>query len=129
MKSDKAEKVIETSPIRLTTDETRAIMKAATAGKPISDYRCCGLVDLGIMRLVQFEPKDHAMDIKHCWTNIQRASLKEDEHAINTEFHKLHELAEEARNKEKGYVLTDLGKQVARGVKVSLNGQFKQVPC
>jgi hypothetical protein len=126
----KPEKVIETSPIRLTADETRAVMKAATAApKPISDYRCCGLVDLGIMKLIPIESADNTAGRKECWKLIREAAVKQDRDVINEQSRLLRNFDEQERKKEKGYVLTELGKQVARGVKVSLNSQFKQVPC
>jgi len=128
--SETSTKVIDTATIRLTADETRAIMKAATnAPKTISDYRCCGLVDLGIMRLVAVEPPNRDADKKECWNAIKIAAAKHDQSAIQKHLNKLDEFSRLERNKERGYVLTDLGKQVARGVKVSLNGQYKTVPC
>jgi len=123
------DRAIETSPIKLTADETRAIMKAATASHPISDYRCCGLVDLGIMKVVTIEPKDHTTARKVCWKKIRAAVAQEDTWAISHELHTLNEFDRQEAKKEKGHVLTPLGKQVARGVAVKLNGQYKTVPC
>jgi len=123
------EKVIETASIRLTADETRAIMKAAASSHPISDYRCCGLVDLGIMAKVEIKPQDTTKERAELWRKIAKAAPRKDDDAIRDSLRTLSNLDNSERKKETGYVLTPLGKSVARGVRVSLNGQYKQVPC
>lgn len=129
--SDKniTDRAIETAPIKLTADETRAIMKAANASHPIQDYRCCSLVDLGIMKVVMIEPKDHTQARVKCWHEIRKGAQAEDMPRIERAQRDLNEFARQTAKKEKGHVLTPLGKQVARGVSVKLNGQYKTVPC
>lgn len=126
-----AEKVIETQTIRLTADETRAIMKASLNPKGISDYRCCALVDLGLMTLVAVQPVDNTKAVAECWKRIRKHAAEEDRGKINSELQAITDLKYKASqcSKEKVYVLTDLGKSVARGVAVRLNGQFKEVVC
>jgi len=104
-------------------------MKAAASKTPISDYRCCGLVDLGILKLVVVEPKDFTKEIVGHWKRIRKAASLQDEIGIREGLRQLDNIERMTKSKDKGYVLTDLGKQVARGVAVKLNGQYKTVPC
>lgn len=124
----KTEKVIETAPIRLTGDETRVIMKAATNfPKPISDYRCCALVDLGLMKKAVFPKPDSAPVIAECWKKIRVSALKSDRTGINSQLQKISEFERATTKKDEGYTLTPLGREVARGVTVRMNSQFTAV--
>jgi len=123
------EKTLDIPTIRLTADETRAIMKAASATHPIQDYRCCGLVDLGIMKIVSIDPKDHTLARVKCWNEIRKGAQNKEISRIENALRDLNEFDRQEKKKEKGHILTPLGKQVARGVAVKLNGQYKTVPC
>ena len=125
MSTKNPEKMIEIPLIRLSADETRAIMRAAISPRPTNDYYGCrGLVDLGIMRLVEVKPENHVGARRECWKAIREAATRQDRDAIQSEFSKLRSFDEQKRKNKEGYVLTDLGKQVARGVRVSLSSQW-----
>lgn len=125
----KQDKVVETAPIRLTADETRSVMKAAAAGgKPIDAYQCCGLVDLGIMKRVYFPTPDVSKEVLEQWRACKEACLNKDADKIGKIMHKISELEYKTRKKT-GYVLTELGQRVARGVSVRLNSQFTRESC
>ena len=122
-------KVFETSPIRLSADETRTIVKAANLnGKPICDYHVHGLVDMGILKRIITPPKDVTADVQADWKKIEAAAAKKDADAINRGLSKINELKRPTYAKD-SFVLTALGKQVARGITVRLNGQYMQTKC
>ncbi|HXI85332.1 MAG TPA: hypothetical protein VNL17_14720 [Verrucomicrobiae bacterium] len=123
MKKEPTEKVIETSTIRLSADETRTIMRASIKGNCSNDWRCSSLVGMGIMRKVRSTP-DESVDKKReeLWNRISKAVEKRNRTALDSASSELGKLD---RDKEAYvYVLTDIGKQIARGITVRLNGQY-----
>src|SRR4051794_1283587 len=81
----KTEPVIETSPIRLTVDETKIIMRLAAAGKPNKFERygegitANGLAALGILARIELsEEKDIAAKIADCWARAGKAMAAKD---------------------------------------------------
>lgn len=128
--NDKPEKAIETAPIRLTSDETRALMKlSASDGTPIETFHACGLVDLGLAAKVETPAVDFKAERKACWERIQKAAQKEDKRSVEREIENLDGYTNKTTFKKVGFTLTPLGKQIARGVTVRLNGQAKQMGC
>ena len=122
------EPVIETSPIRLSVDETKLIMRIAVAGKPLAgDYHSNSLAELGIFRRVEVtEEKDTARKVADCWARAREGLKFKDGQKVHQAMHDLERLnSDRDRNDTKYlYDLTDLGKQIARGISVRLNGQY-----
>lgn len=126
----KVEKVVETMPVRLTGDETRALMKLSAAnGVPTDTYHACGLVDLGIAAKVESPAKDYKSEKAACWDSIREAAKNEHSGRLRGALERLDSLSEQSIPKKIGFILTPLGKQIARGVTVRLNSQAKQMWC
>ncbi len=124
MKSE--EKAIETAPIRLSADETRAIIRAlAAGGKPIQDYRCDGLVSLGLMRPAVIPPVDESKAETTAWHALVVASKLRNMRDVKKAMSELERISSNRARKQNGFVLTPLGSQVARGVSVRMGAQFK----
>lgn len=116
------EKVIEVPTIRLSVDETRAIMRAQQNGKTsIGSYGAAGLVDLGIMRKIVTN-KDTPAKRAEAWGKVKVAVAKRDYAAASTALESV--LVMNRKDKEFAYELTPLGKQVARGIAVKLSAQY-----
>lgn len=122
------EPVIETAPIRLTQDETKLILRITMAGKPIpACYGCESLSDMGILRRIAIpEEEVTARRIADCWKRIRAGLAKKNQEAIHQACHDMERLTRDRDRNNPSYVveLTDLGKQVARGITVRLNGQY-----
>ncbi len=117
------DRVIETSTIRLSADETRLIVRAAAnKGKPLCDYRAGELVALGLLETVKDIPPDRTEEIAGCWKNIENAVKNRSVSELRRAVDRIERYANE--KKQEGYALTPLGHQVARGITVRLNGQF-----
>jgi hypothetical protein len=122
------EPVIETAPIKLSVEETRAIMRVSVAGKPIpGDYHFGALADMGILRRIEVtEEKDTSRKIAECWKRARMAFVLKDGEAVHQAMHDLEKLNSDRHREDTKYLvgLTDLGKQVARGIGVRLDGQY-----
>ena len=127
-KNEAVAPAIETSPIRLSVDETRLIMRCATAGKPIpGDYHANAMAELGILNRIEIsEEKDTAQKIAAIWKRARRALSAKDGEGLHQSMHDLERLTSDRdRNNTKYlFTLSDLGKQIARGINVRLNGQY-----
>lgn len=123
---------IETAPIRLTMDETKLLIRAANAGKPIKlDYQAPGneLADLGVLRRVEVsEEKDTALKVAECWARAKKALAVKDSETVHQAMRDLERLnSDRDRNNTKYlFELTDLGKQIARGITVRMNGRYRK---
>ncbi len=122
-----SEPVIETSPIRLTVDETRLILRHATTGKPIhGDYHSNALADIGILQRIEVpEEKDTAQKMAECWKRAKEGFAVKDGAKVHQAMHDLERLSSDRDHNDTKYLftLTDLGKQLARGIGVRLNGK------
>ena len=122
--------MIEAAPIRLSVEETRLVIKATVAGKPIpGDYRCNALAELGIFRRVELsEPKGHARKVAECWERASRYLKGKDGERLHQSMHDLERLNNDRDRNDTKFLfeLTDLGKQIARGISVKLNGGVRR---
>ncbi len=126
---NEAKPVFETSPIRLSADETRLIVKAANnGGKPICDYHRGGLVEMGILQTNVVKPPDHSAEIAELWRAMRNAAKAEDVSEVRRLLGRIETLKSDKKPKE-GYILTSLGKQIARGITVRLNGTIANGRC
>ena len=121
------EPIIETSPIRLSVDETKIILRITVAGKPIQgDYHFGSLADLGILRRIPVsEEKDTARKIAECWDKAKKSLAVKDSQRLHQAMHDIERLSNDRDRSDTKYLydLTDLGKQIARGISVRLNGK------
>ena len=117
------ERVIETSPVRLSAEETRLMMKAAIAGEPISTWQnVSGLADLGLMTKVKMPPKKGLDTVETLWVKAEKAvKLRRRDEAAGA-LSRIQTLS--TARQQDGYILTPLGKEVARGLTVRLNAQY-----
>lgn len=116
---------IEVSTIRLTAGETRSIMRAASSDVPVHDYgEGPGLAAMGIMKRVPVNTEQEKKSKRNeCWDRVKKAASREDLKALGNGYDELSRLT---RDRDQfAYVLTDLGKQIARGVTVRLNSQYR----
>ena len=121
----KKEKVIQTDTFRLSAQETRAIWAMAQAGdKPTNHYAALSLAELGFAKQVNFPKKDVTSAIEQSWKDLQSAASDKNLRGVTSAASKLENLQRQEREAVKGYVLTPLGKQIARGVAVRLSSQF-----
>jgi len=121
------EPVIECSPIRLTVDETKQLLRIATAGKPVrGDYHCNSLAEIGILKRIEItEEKDTPRKIQECWNKAKIGFAEKSEPIVHQAMHDIERL-ERDRDRNETVVhfdLTPLGKQIARGITVRLNSQ------
>lgn len=127
---DKTEPVIETSNIRLSVDETKTIMRITVAGKPIpGNYESAALADLGILRRIPVSnDKDIALKIAECWSRARKGLSAKDSQEVHQAMHDIERLGNDRDRNDTKYLydLTDLGKQIARGISVRLNGNVKR---
>ena len=67
--------LIEPAIIKLSMDETRAVMRVAVAGKPIAgDYHFASLAEMGILRRIEVaEEKDTGQKLAACWQRARKA--------------------------------------------------------
>jgi hypothetical protein len=118
-------KAVRTEPFRLSAQETRAIWSLAQSGeKPCHPYGASNLVELGFAKQVNSPKKDNSTAIDEAWKGLQIAARDCDLRGVTTCMAKIDRLHREEKEVSKGYVLTELGKQVARGVAVRLSSQF-----
>ena len=125
MLTKKDDRAIQTEPFRLSAQETRAIWALSQSGeKPCQTYGASNLVELGLAKQVTSPKKDNSNAIDEAWKGLQIAARDCDFHTLSIWTDKISRLRREEREATKGYVLTPLGKQVARGVAVKLSSQF-----
>lgn len=118
--------VIETAAIRLTSDETKALIKVHLAsGKPVGfsyGNAAVSLVDLGLFEVAKVAGKTRVERTNELWQTISEAAVSRNRPQIETAFRKFDQ--NRATDEIKQYVLTDAGKQVARGITIKLNAQY-----
>jgi len=120
---------IQTSPIRLTVEETKLVLRASIAGKPIQDKYPnlgVGLSDMGIFRRIEVsEEKVTAGKIAECWSRARKGLAIKDLDGVHQAMHDLERLSadRDRNNSTYLYELTALGKNIARGITVRVNGQ------
>jgi hypothetical protein len=124
VKAVKVTPVFQTSQIRLSVDETRNVIKVA-AGKTDNLYGCSGLVDMGIMRAVPAAVPDVKKAVNTAWLALEHAVTTRDIPALDAANKTLQRLSAPPR-RDVTYVLTPLGKALARGITVRLNAQGKE---
>ena len=121
--------VYETSPIRLSVEETRFIIKLTVAGKPLpGDYHSSALAELGILRRIDVpEEKDTGLKIAECWKVARKALAAKDSEKLHQAMHDLERLNNDRDRNEtrRLFELSDLGRQIARGITVRLSGGRK----
>lgn len=127
--------IFEPSPVRLTVEETKIIIRLSAAAAPLGgdSYQFTnlanGLVDLGIARRVEItEERDTAARIKECWQRARRSFAEKDSAAVHQAMHDIERISSDRdRNSVKfKFELTDVGKQLARGIAVKLNGAARR---
>lgn len=110
------------APVRLSADETRTILRLAQAnGKPIHTPYSMALADLGIVRRVVVKAVDNKKEIEEVWGDIARAVRARAIGRVAVGLEKIRKLSKPQR--EAGVELTDLGKQLARGISVRIASQ------
>lgn len=120
------EPIIETSPIRLSVDETRILMRIMAAGKPVrsDNYQYSALAELGILARIEVkEEKEHARQIDECWKRAKTALRVKDHEELHQAMHDLEKLNSDRHREQNAYLyeLSPLGKQIARGISVRMN--------
>lgn len=116
------DKVIETSTIRLSMDETRTLLRAGMSKNPITAYGADYLVGLGMLRQVTIRPDPKPKEVERLWRQALHAVQRRERSSALTQLDKIRQLTEP--QEKRGYVLTELGKQVSRGITVRMNRQL-----
>lgn len=125
MNKSQIAEVIETSPVKLTADETRMILRAAQSNKPVKQERWGGstsvaLLELGLLESVPMETQAaRSGRVALAWRALKDAVGRRDAAASRKAIGEI-ELLERDESLDMGLVLTDLGKQVARGITVRI---------
>lgn len=120
--SSKDSVAFEIPAIRLSVDESRAIFKASQASGPIESYASRSLVELGIMKAAKITSKK-ADNESASWAKLKAAVSAADLPMAKRALDSIYTArAEKGRT---GYILTELGKQVARGISVRMAAQFR----
>jgi hypothetical protein len=120
--------IIETSPIRLSVDETRILLRVLVAGKPVKGdhYNYSGLAEMGILERTEIpEEKETAEKIAECWKEAREGLKMRDVDIVHQAMHTIERLNSDRHREQSSYLysLSEFGKQVARGISVRLNGQ------
>lgn len=112
--------LIEVTPIRLTSDETRAVCRLYREGKPVersgwsNEYKT--LVGLGVAAEV---PMPHDAKAEgSAWMALKSAVIAKDLERCQLEIATLKKIT--ASKDDTGYMLTTFGKEIAAGVAVRL---------
>lgn len=118
--------VIEAATIRLTADETKALIKAhLAAGKPVSfgyNGPAVSLIDMGLMQVAKPVGLSREERLNELWDEVNFAVQARGRRRITSAFEKFDR--GDSANEIKQYVLTDSGKQIARGITIKLNSQY-----
>ncbi len=74
------------------------------------------------------EEKETAAKIAECWQRARKGMANKSEEAVHQAMHDIERLTRDRDRNEPRYQfdLTDLGRQIARGITVRLNGQYSQ---
>lgn len=118
--------VIDAAPIRLTADETRLVWKLMQSnGTPQQAYSGCSLVELGLAKKVSIAPKeDFTAKRAEAWVKLATAAKVRDKKQVSSALSTIEECDRNSKREESGYVLTERGKQVARGLTIRWNTQY-----
>jgi hypothetical protein len=116
--------VIEAGALRLSTDETRLILKALNSpNSPVLGWGAQSLTGLGIMKAV---PKLAAVEVedrsKKLWSKLQQSVAGKNLGLVSKAVSELEDLKRDAEGHQ--FVLTALGRQIARKITVKLNSQY-----
>lgn len=109
----------EIPPIRLSSEETRTIMRAyQNAGKPIKLYHRDGeLLELGILKEVPLvSGPAKGVGVSEAWKDMKEAVARRDMRAVEKCQVALEKMIEADRSV--GYILTPMGIELARGLTV-----------
>lgn len=121
----KPEPMIETSPIRLSVEETRILLRIMAAGKPVpGDYHYSALAELGILTRIEVkEEREHARKVGDCWKRAKAALRVKDGEDLHQAMHDLERLNSDRHREQSAFLygLSPLGKQIARGISVRMN--------
>lgn len=125
MKTEQQKQIIEMAQIRLSTEETRAIVRAQVAGKPVagspySGSAHAGLVDLGIMRRVKRDTSKDEQKKAELWERTQTAARQRDMRELKRLISSIESIS---ADKSPEFELTALGKQIARGISVRMGSR------
>lgn len=122
---------IEASAIRLSPEETRIVIRVAVAGKPVEgSYQHAALAELGILKRIEVtEEKDTARKIAECWVRARQALTLKDSERVHQAMHDLEKLSTDRHREETRYryELTDLGRQISRGVNIQFGRRSQKV--
>lgn len=118
--TENAASVIEHSPVRLTSDETRLMLRMAQSTAPIDpSYNGRSILELGLAEevpmMTEAEKKKRNVE---AWNKLRLALTARDLELAKTAVREIEKSSES--NSKTGFVLTDLGKQVARGITVRI---------
>lgn len=118
--TENAASVIEHSPVRLTSDETRFLLRMAQSTGPIEEtYNSRSLMELGLAEempmMTEAEKKKRNVE---AWNKLRLALTTRELDLARTAVRQIEKSSES--NSKTGFVLTDLGKQVARGITVRI---------
>lgn len=121
MNKEQIASVIETSPVRLTSDETRSLLRAAQSTRPIaSGYNTNSLVELGLMEKVPIETESaRKKRIADSWAKLKTSCTVKDLEIASSAVRELSALLRTGEP-ETGVSLTAIGKEVARGITVRI---------
>jgi hypothetical protein len=123
MKAENVAEVIETSPVRLTSDETRAVLRCSQSLKPVRhsySRDMNSLLELGLVEKVPMEtPAARQKRLNSAWASMKVACAAKDSAVAASALKEISEI-NRTEDPEMGYVLTEIGKQVARGITVRI---------
>lgn len=116
------DKVFETATIRLSMDETRALVALSVAGAPTKEvYGASLLVNLGLAKKVSMPVPDMSGKIKQHWKAAQTCTRNMDLNGASESLRQIRNLESKiSTSTSAGYVLTAQGEQVARGITIRL---------
>lgn len=118
-KRDKPQPLFEVPTIRLSADETRLILRIAHSDKPVETYTTYGLDGLGIVRRITLKNEATQKQLDDAWKAVGEAYTKRSEPLLRNSAFRLQQLT--SKKARYGYVLTELGKQLARGLSIRLS--------
>jgi hypothetical protein len=123
MKNEAIASVIEATPVRLTSDETRTLIKGMQVGKPFpASYNnsARALADLGLMEEAPMETEiDRRKRLSVLWAKAKSACNLKDREIAKKALSEIEKI-ESSESAAVGFVLTALGKEVANGISVKL---------
>lgn len=123
MNKQKIAEVIEVSPVRLSSDETRSMLRMAQSDKPMKVgwsgvYK--GLIELGLVMETPIETAAaRASRLTVAWRQLRLSAIARDLGLAVKAFSDIQQMGG-SDEPEKGVVLTALGREVARGITVRM---------